>query len=107
MKDKTVLALMDMGFPMNNKGFKYICDAIVVIHEDENYIYNTCKLYERVAAEDSSTTARVERNIRSAFDSIMTKGNLDVVNKYFPVGIKQTNGNLLATLYYKLKGEQK
>ena len=107
MKNKISQVLEDMGLPMNNKGFKYIRDAIVVINEDESYIYNTCKLYDKVAAEDDSTATRVERNIRSAFDSIMTKGNLDIVNKYFPVGIKQTNGNLLATLYCKLKGEQK
>jgi len=104
MKNKISLALVDMGLPKNVKGFKYILDAIVVIDSNEDYIYNICKLYNKVASEDNSTTKRVERNIKSAFDSIMTKGNLDIVNKYFPVGIKQTNGNLLATLYFKLKG---
>lgn len=105
MKNKTIDALIELGIPANIKGFKYIVDTICLFAEDETWIYSKkMALYHKIAEINNDTQTRVERAIRNAFSIALNKGNWKAVNKYLTFQ-QESNGSLLATLYYRLKME--
>lgn len=104
MEERTIAALIEMGIPANLKGFDYICDAMRIYAQDESYVTSKrIALYERIAKKRGTTSSRVKRCIRSAFEKAVVYGNLASLNKYMTASQKPTNGNLLACLYRKLK----
>ena len=105
IKNKAMDALIEMGVPANNKGFKYITDAMCLFDEDEMWRYgSTTLLYEKIAAMNKTSASSVERAIRHAFGETLAKGNLEAVEKY--LSFQNTkNGNLLAVFYIKLSRE--
>lgn len=53
---------------------------------------------------NGTTASRVERATRHDFQVILTKGNLESVEKYLTMQ-NTTNGNLLHVFYLRLKQE--
>lgn len=102
MEKKVIDVLMKMGMPANIKGFKYIVDAIRIFEEDGNC--TTVDLYNRIAELNKDTYTRVERAIRHAFSIVRRDKENELYKKYLSCE-NETNGNLLATLYYRLKTE--
>lgn len=97
--------LLTMGVPAGIKGFNCIADAIEYIDEHGTEIRVTKELYPAIAKKRKTTSPRVERAIRHAFDIARSeKGNYKVVEKY--VGFMDcTNFNSLVMLYKRIKRE--
>lgn len=93
-------ALIEMGATMYTKGSRYIVDAISVIDGAGDY-WKVCDVYRAVAAKNDAKEATVERCIRNSFGRIVTKGNLEVVEKYLSL-VNTSNGSLLHTFHYRL-----
>lgn len=104
MRNKAINALIEMGMPANIKGFDYITDAMCLYAEDEIWRYKTSILYLKLAQKYKTTPSGVERCIRHAFEIVITKGYLEVVEKYLTLQ-NTTNGNLLSVLYFRLSRE--
>lgn len=98
--------LMQIGIPANMLGFAYIVTALELIALKPDYLNNITKgLYVEVAKKCSSTSARVERNIRHAIETGFLKGNLEVIEKIFHTSVYSnkgapTNSAFLSTVYY-------
>lgn len=106
MRDKTIDVLLKMGVPASIKGFTYICDAIELFDTDPYYPDGKiCSLYFEIARLHGTTSSRVERAIRHAFEVALTKGNREAVEKYLNCEHTQ-NSNLLKTLYFRMKQEE-
>ena len=105
MEKRVINALISMGAPMKSKGAKYIVDAMGVYDSSENWTnVKTMALYEEIAKNNKTTLLRVERNIRTAFLTIVSKGNVEYSDKYLGKN-SRGNTNRLATLYIRLKQE--
>lgn len=106
MRDKVIDVLLDVGVPAGVKGFSYICDAIEIFDTDPYYADGKMSaLYIVIAKKNDTTSSRVERAIRHAFETAIMKGNQDMVNKYLDT-VNTQNSNLLKTLYLRLKQEE-
>lgn len=98
--------LMQIGIPANMLGFSYIVTALELIALNPDYLNNITKgLYADVAQKCSSTSARVERNIRHAIEIGFLKGNLEEIEKIFQSSSYSnkgapTNSKFLADIYY-------
>ena len=98
--------LMQIGIPANMLGFSYIVTALELIALKPDYLNNITKgLYVEIAKKCSSTSTRVERNIRHAIEIGFLKGNLEVIEKIFHASVyankgAPTNSNFLSTVYY-------
>ena len=106
MEKRVINALISMGAPMKTKGTKYIVDAMGVYDSSENWTnVKTMALYEEIAKNNKTTLLRVERNIRHVFLGLVTKGNIEAVERYLGKN-SRGNTNRLATLYIRLKQEE-
>ena len=106
MRDKVIDVLLDVGVPAVVKGFSYIGDAIEIFDTDPYYADGKMSaLYIDIAKKNDTTSSRVERAIRHAFETAIMKGNQDMVNKYLDT-VNTQNSNLLKTLYLRLKQEE-
>lgn len=95
--------LLSVGVPAGTKGFTYICDAMELFDSDPYYADGKiCVLYHEVAKKHNTTSSRVQRAIRHAFETAITKGDRSNVEKYLDLANRQ-NSNLLRTLYLKSK----
>lgn len=105
-RNKVEDALFSIGITANLKGFKYIVDALEVIEEEGCDVSMTKVLYPKVAKMNRTTTSRVERAIRHAFEiSNSDRGDYEVFEKY--IGhINTTNGAALTSLYKHIKREE-
>lgn len=107
MKNKAMDALIKIGMPAELKGFKYISDTMCLFEKDETWIRGkTTMLYREIAKMNDTTASRVERAIRHAFSVVLTKGDLEIVEKYLTLQ-NPTNSNLLAVFYIRLSQENK
>lgn len=104
MRNRAINALIEMGMPANIQGFGYIVDAICLFAEDEVWRHRTTLVYWNIAKIHQTTESRVERCIRHAFEAVLTKGHLEVVEKYLSFQ-NTTNSNLLSVLYFRLSQE--
>lgn len=97
--------LMDMGIPVNIKGFMFIADAVEYINEHKNIDGITKELYPEIAKKRNTTPSKVERAIRHAFGVARSeRGNYETVEKY--IGFMNcANFNSLMMLYKKINQE--
>lgn len=105
MKYKAIDALLEMGMPVNIKGFHYIVTAMCLFEHEGWRCVKTTTLYQKIAEINNETASRVERAIRHAFSVVITKGHLETVEKYLSFH-NTTNGNLLHVFYLRLKQEE-
>ena len=105
MKNRATNALIEMGMPADIKGFQYIVDAMELFVNKENRTGKTTTLYADIAKMHNTTASRVERTIRHAFGVVLTKGNLESVEKYLTLQ-NTTNGNLIHVFYLRLTQEE-
>ena len=96
--------LVELGAPDHLVGHPYVIQAILLVVEDRSYIDSiTFGLYPRLAAQFNTTAARFERAIRHLIEVTWTRGDLDILNRYFgntvsPDKGKPTNGEFIARL---------
>lgn len=102
-----------VGITANIKGYHYLRDAILLVHEDfELMSHLTTGLYSIVAKKHNSTPQRVERAMRHAIETAWNRGNIEVLQDFFGYTIldskgKPTNGEFIAMLADKLNTELK
>jgi len=102
-----------VGITANIKGYYYLRDAILLVHEDfELMSHLTTGLYKCVANKHKSTPQRVERAMRHAIETAWNRGNIEVLEDFFGYTIldtkgKPTNGEFIAMLADKLNTELK
>lgn len=96
--------LLELGAPDHLVGHPYVVKAILLVIEDRTYINNiTFGLYPQLAAHFDTTVSRVERAMRHLIEVTWTRGDLDVLNRYFGNTIsvdkgKPTNGEFIARI---------
>lgn len=98
-------ALLAMGVPAGIKGFNYIADAVEIFDERGTNISITKELYPAIAKKNNTTSSRVERAIRHAFERVRSyMGNPEVINHY--IGMDNCeNSSSLKTFYIRIKQE--
>jgi hypothetical protein len=114
MEKKITEALMELGIPMGNLGFKYIKSALLILEEDPATIDGITKpggIYHKVAKQFGTMPSRVERAIRHAIEQCFSHCGIDVMQKYFGNTAdldsgKLTNRNFLAALAYTVSDEK-
>lgn len=104
-KAKTEDALLTMGVPAGIKGFAYIVDAVEYIDKYGTNVSVTKGLYPAVAKKNNTTSSRVERAIRHAFEvARSSKGDYEVVERY--IGFMNcANFSSLVMLHKRIKQE--
>ena len=106
MRNRIINALIELGLPANVKGFKYIVEIVSEYAEDEKLMNGKLEVfYYLLGKKEGVSSQTVERNIRTSFGIIYKEGDQEAVKKYLPFQIR-TNGNSLATLYYRLRQEE-
>ncbi len=107
MRDKVMDILLGIGIPANVRGLTYICDAIELFDTDPYYQDGKiCSLYHDIAKKRDTTASRVERGIRHAFETALTRGNREMVERYLDV-VNTQNSNLLRCLHFRIHQEER
>ena len=102
-----------VGITANVKGYHYLRDAILLVHQDFDLMSRlTSGLYASVAIKYNSTSQCVERAMRHAIETAWNRGNIKVLEDFFGYTIldskgKPTNGEFIAMLADKLNTELK
>ena len=96
--------LLELGTQDHLVGHPYVVEAVLMAVENRYYINNiTFGLYPQIAAKFDTTASRVERGIRHLIEVTWTRGDMDVLCRYFgntvsPDRGKPTNGEFIARL---------
>ena len=96
--------LLELGAPDHLLGHPYVIQAVMLVIHDQMYINNiTFGLYPQLAARFDTTASRVERAIRHLVEVTWSRGDMDVLVRYFgntvsPEKGKPTNGEFVARL---------
>ncbi len=96
--------LLELGAPDHLVGHPYVVQAVLLVVKNRNFIDNiTFGLYPQLALLFETTPSRVERGIRHLIEVTWTRGDWDVLNRYFGNTIsadrgKPTNGEFLARM---------
>ena len=96
--------LLELGAPDHLVGHPYVVQAVMMCLENRMYIDNiTFGLYPQLAAAFDTTAARVERAMRHLVEVTWTRGDMEVLNRYFgntvsPEKGKPTNGEFVARI---------
>lgn len=105
--------LLELGAPDHLLGHPYVIQAVLLVIHDQMYINNiTFGLYPQLAARFNTTAGRVERAIRHLVEVTWTRGDMDVLMRYFgntvsPDKGKPTNGEFIARLSNVVKQRMK
>ena len=96
--------LLELGAPDHLVGHPYVVQAVMMCLENRMYIDNiTFGLYPQLAAAFDTTAARVERAIRHLVEVTWSRGDGDILSRYFgntigPEKGKPTNGEFIARI---------
>jgi len=105
--------LLELGAPDHLVGHPYVIRGILLVVGDQLYINHiTFGLYPQLAVEFETTPARVERAIRHLIEVTWSRGDLEVLNKYFGNTIsasrgKPTNGEFIARIANVIRDRMK
>jgi two-component system response regulator (stage 0 sporulation protein A) len=98
-----------MGVPAHVKGYQYLRDAIILVINDVNLLGAVTKeLYPMIAEKYNTTPSRVERAIRHAIELAWSRGNIELMNRFFGYTIdvergKPTNSEFIAMVADRLR----
>ena len=105
--------LLELGAPDHLVGHPYVIRAILLVIQDRVYINSiTFGLYPQLAVEFDTTPARVERAIRHLIEVTWSRGDLDILEKYFENTVsasrgKPTNGEFIARMANVVKAKMR
>ena len=103
--------LLELGAPDHLVGHPYVIRAILLVIQDRVYINSiTFGLYPQLAVEFDTTPARMERAIRHLIEVTWSRGDLDILEKYFGNTVsasrgKPTNGEFIARMANVVKAK--
>lgn len=105
MNLKTSKALIGMKIPDYLPGCEYIISAMELYERHGAPFTNMTLVYVWIAKEHRTDTEFVMKSIQKAISYAFNKGDKAEVVKYFGLS-QRSNGNILATLYQRLKEEE-
>lgn len=103
LKEITVM-LHEIGVPAHVKGHNYLRDGILKVYYDKTYLGQMMRrLYPEIAKEFNTTTACVERGIRSTIEIAWTRSDAETIREIFGNTIdykksKPTNSEFIAMI---------
>lgn len=104
----TEKSMLYIGIPINNYGYRYLCDAVVIASENVDKLHALTKeLYPDVADIYGVSSTSVERCIRSAITAAWNKADSNI-RSYLPeitmgqINKKPTNLQFIAALAWKV-----
>lgn len=99
--------LQNLGISNGINGFGFLCRAVSLVVDNEALLGAVTKtLYPTIARESGSTSARVERSIRHAVESVWARGNKENLDLLFGLARrrrKPTNSEFIATIAASLR----
>lgn len=85
--------LLELGAPDHLAGHPYLVQGILLVLEDRAYISNVMYgLYPRLAEIFGSTPSRIERSIRHVIEVAWSRGDWEVLNRYFGNTVSASKG---------------
>lgn len=103
--DKIKQLILSLGIRSTYQGFRYLCYALSLCIEDEDYLLAVyTRLYPDVAKHFDANPDNVEHCLRTAISCCWNKGNRKLLIEmagYEPMD-KPTNGEFLDILYQHL-----
>lgn len=85
LKDRIDKILLDINFPVNLKGYKYVVTSILVCYYNPMMYRNFCGgVFQNVAKEYDATGDTVRTTIQNSIKRTWERGNLSTIQKYFP-----------------------
>ena len=85
--------MKDMGIPASIRGYKFLCQAILLALDNENVLYAVTKvIYPTVAKDNETTPSRVERSMRHAIETAWERGDVRVLSELFGYTVKASRG---------------
>lgn len=92
------------GIAPHLTGFRFLCEAVMMLFENEANIYGVTKnMYPTIAKKYYSTPSRVERAVRHAIEIAWENREVSSTQKYFPVeNMKPTNSQFIAYMYVEI-----
>lgn len=85
--------IRDIGIPTSVKGYRYAVTAILLLVKEPDTADGITKvLYPAVAKQHDTTASRVERAIRHGVEVAWSRGDLDVLTKYFGNTVSSSKG---------------
>ena len=85
--------LKELGVPVNIKGYRYICNAVVCLSKEKE-MKISLGLYPKVAKEFGTTGSRVERAIRHAVERTFETGSYEVLDEIFGETVRNNKGKV-------------
>ena len=96
--------LLEIGMPASCKGFGYIVDAVMVLHNPEWKCDKMMAIYQTMASKNKTSSANVEHCMRTAFATSRNEGG-ENIEKYFGK-YHMGNKNTLFTFFRMLSIEK-
>lgn len=103
----------EIGIPAHIKGYQYLRDAIIRATENITVIDTMTKtLYPDIAKAYHTTASNVEQSIRRAIEVAWSRGDLEVLHRYFGYTInaakgKPTNSEFISLIADRLQLQMK
>lgn len=85
--------LKELGVPVNIKGYRYICNAVVCLSKEKE-MKISLGLYPKVAKEFGTTGSRVERAIRHAVERTFETGSYEMLDEIFGETVRNNKGKV-------------
>lgn len=104
LESKIASIIQEIGIPAHIMGYRYLKDAIALSIEDSECINAITKIvYPEVASKNNTTASRVERAIRHAIEVAWSRGNTEVLDRFFgytinPSAGRPTNSEFIALI---------
>ena len=105
--------LHSLGMPSHIRGYQYIRDGIMMMYKEPDMLMGVTKeIYPEIAMKYDTTSSRVERAIRHAIEVSWTRGDYQLMEKYFGNSVdydksKPTNAEFIVTLTDRLRLDNK
>ena len=99
----------EVGVPAHINGYQYLRDAIIMTVNDSEMLGAITKiLYPEIAKKHKTTSSRVERAIRHAYEVAWSRGKLETIEEMFGYTInsgkgKPTNSEFIALISDKIR----
>ena len=85
--------LLEVGAPDHLAGHPYVVQGVFLVLENWEYMNNVMSgLYPRLAELFDSTPSRIERSIRHVIEVAWSRGDLDVLERYFGNTVSASKG---------------
>ncbi len=105
--------LHKLGMPSHIRGYQYIRDGIMMMYKEPDMLKGITKeVYPELAMKYDTTSSRVERAIRHAIEVSWSRGDYQLMDKYFGNSVdydrsKPTNAEFIITLTDRLRLDNK